>query len=69
MSKTNTQKTSFANLPLVLNVCDIATIMNISLVSAYELVHTKDFPVIRVGRRIKIPRNAFEHWLDETALK
>ena len=38
MSKTNTQKTSFANLPLVLNVRDIATIMNISLVSAYELV-------------------------------
>ena len=36
-------------LPLILDVTDIQGIMGISRASAYELVHTPGFPVVRVA--------------------
>ena len=54
--------TTFDDLPLILNVNDVASILAISKVSAYELVKSKGFPV---GRRIKIPKAAFIEWLDD----
>ena len=38
--------------------------MGISRASAYELVHTPGFPVVRSGRLIKISKKAFFNWLD-----
>lgn len=46
-------------LPLILDVTDIQGIMGISRASAYELVHTPGFPVVRSGRLIKISKKAF----------
>ena len=57
--------TTFDDLPLILNVNDVTSILAISKVSAYELVKSKGFPVVRVGRRIKIPKAAFIEWLDD----
>lgn len=57
--------TTFDDLPLILNVNDVVSILAISKVSAYELVKSKGFPVVRVGRRIKIPKAAFIEWLDD----
>ena len=57
--------TTFDDLPLILNVNDVASSLAISKVSAYELVKSKGFPVVRVGRRIKIPKAAFIEWLDD----
>ena len=51
-------------LPLILDVTDIQHIMGISRASAYELVHTPGFPVVRSGRLIKISKKAFFNWLD-----
>lgn len=67
MNKTNVVATTFDDLPLVLNVNDVASILAISKVSAYELVKSSNFPVVRVGRRIKIPKAAFMEWLDNQA--
>ena len=47
-----------------LDVTDIQGIMGISRASAYELVHTPGFPVVRSGRLIKISKKAFFNWLD-----
>jgi len=33
----------------------------------YELVNSKGFPKITVGRRILIPKNAFHEWLESSA--
>lgn len=46
-------------------VDELATTMGISRPKAYALVNSEGFPIIRVGRRIRIPVAAFEHWLDE----
>ena len=34
--------------------------------SAYELIRTGRWPVIRIGRRLRVPRRALEVWVEET---
>ncbi len=67
MPNTNNVITTAEQLPLVLTVDMVCNIMGISRAKAYELSHSQNFPVIRVGRRIAIPRDNFLRWLDETA--
>jgi len=37
----------------------------ISLTSAYELMHEKDFPSIKIGSRIIVPKDKFREWIDK----
>ena len=46
-----------------LTVDDVANILGISRGLAYESARRGDFPVIRLGKRLLIPRVAFERWL------
>jgi excisionase family DNA binding protein len=55
---------SAAELPLVLRVSDVQRILGIARVTAYELVQREGFPVVRVGRAIRVPRDAFLRWLE-----
>lgn len=48
----------------VYNVSEIAAMLDINLPAAYALVKSKDFPSIRIGRRIVVPKTAFERWLE-----
>lgn len=57
----------YSELPLSLTVDQVAEVMGIGRVQAYNLVHTEDFPKIKVGRRIVVPRQAFIKWLDTKA--
>lgn len=54
---------NYDELPLVLDVTDIQSIMGISRMSAYELVRTPGFPAFRSGRLIKISKKAFFDWM------
>ncbi|WP_369414751.1 helix-turn-helix domain-containing protein [Collibacillus ludicampi] len=42
----------------------MARVLGISRGSAYELARRTDFPKLRVGRRIVIPRDAFLNWMN-----
>lgn len=46
---------------LTYSVDEMAATMGISRPKAYELANSEGFPIIRVGRRIRIPVSAFEH--------
>ena len=57
---------SLDDLPVCLNVHDVANILRISKKVAYKLVNQKDFPSIRVGeKRIVIPKSKFIEWMDK----
>lgn len=43
---------------------DLITLLGIGRAAAYNLVNRRDFPSIRVGRKVLIPRDAFERWLE-----
>lgn len=52
------------NYPDVLNVCDIQEILGIGRKQAYELIASKEFHTVRVGRNIKILKNVLLQWLN-----
>lgn len=51
--------------PLVYTVAEMAKKLRISLSSAYVLTRTKDFPIIKIGKRKLIPARELEIWLSE----
>ncbi len=52
-------------LPLTLKVEEVASILGISRGGAFNLVKSRGFPSIRIGRRIVIPKEAFFNWMEE----
>lgn len=48
----------------VLTVEEVGTILKISRTKAYELVSSKQFPIRRIGRTIRIPSSTFYSWLN-----
>ena len=49
---------------VTLRVTEVAKILGISRGSAYEAIQQGQIPHIRIGRRILVPRKAFERLLD-----
>ena len=56
---------SYEDLPLFLNVNDLSKALGIAPSSCYELMHEKDFPGIRIGKRLVVQREKFIEWVDE----
>jgi excisionase family DNA binding protein len=54
-------------LPQVLTIMDVARWLRVSKNMAYSLAHRQDFPAIRVGRALRVSRQAFLRWCDEQA--
>ena len=55
---------SFADLPVYLSVDQLAALLGISRAGAYTYVHTDGFPLIRIGKRMLVPRDKLIAWLD-----
>ena len=56
---------SYDELPLMLSVPEVAAVLGISRAGAYELVKGKDFPALKIGSRIVVPKEKFIEWVDE----
>ena len=50
---------------MALSVPEVQKALGIGRNSVYNLVNRADFPKIRMGRKIIIPRDAFLRWLDQ----
>lgn len=57
--------TNYDQLPLFLNADMVAQVLGVSISSAYELMHERDFPAPRIGNRMVVPKERFIHWVDE----
>ena len=55
---------SFDELPLMLSVPEVASVLGISRAGAYELVKEKGFPALTIGSRILVPRDKLVAWID-----
>ena len=55
---------SYNDLPLFLNANLVAEILGVSISSAYELMHDPDFPMLRVGSRMVVPKEKFIQWAE-----
>lgn len=55
---------SFEDLPVYLSVEQLAALLGISRAGAYTYVHSDGFPVLRLGKRMLVPRDKLIAWLD-----
>ena len=63
MKKSNYK--SYDDLPLFLNAATVAEALGIASSSAYELMHEADFPVLKIGNRIVVPKEKFIQWIEQ----
>ncbi len=61
----NCKYNSYEELPLMLSVPDVASVLGISRAGAYDLVKEKGFPTLTIGSRILVPRDKLITWIDE----
>lgn len=54
---------SFDELPLTLRVEDLMPILDIGRNTAYELVRSGQIRSIRIGRQLRIPKDAVQEYL------
>ena len=55
---------SFEELPVMLTIPQVASVLSISRAGAYELAHRKNFPDMLVGSRIVVPKDRMLAWVD-----
>lgn len=54
---------TYDDLPLFLNAKTVAEVLGVSPATSYELLHESDFPSLKIGNRIVIPKEQFIQWV------
>ena len=66
VGKYNMKESNYKNydeLPLFLNAKTVAKVLSVSPSSCYELMHEPDFPVLKIGSRMVVPKEQFVEWV------
>ncbi|MFA6812159.1 MAG: helix-turn-helix domain-containing protein [Bacteroidaceae bacterium] len=58
---------SYEELPLFLNAEVVGKVLGVSISTAYELMHEKGFPSVRIGNRLIVSKEKFAEWVDKQA--
>ena len=56
---------SYDDLPLFLNAAMVAKVLGIAPSSSYELMYEADFPVLKIGNRLIVPKEKFVEWVKQ----
>ena len=63
------EKAQTEQLPALMTVKQLQQLLQLSRGKVYALVNRKDFPSIRFGRSIRIPRDLLFQWLRDQTLQ
>ena len=55
---------SYDELPLFLNAEMLAKVLGVATSTAYESMHEKDFPALKIGNRLLVPNEKFRLWVE-----
>ncbi len=50
---------------LAYSISEVADFLGINVMTVYNLAKREDFPAIRIGRRIVVPKEALLKWLEQ----
>jgi len=62
------KKTSWDELPVMLNTKEVAELLGYGQQTIRELCHAKAIPFIRAGRAFMFPRDAVRNWIEDVAM-
>lgn len=65
LGKKIVQVNGLDELPLFFNADTVAKALGVSPSSGYELMHEKDFPALKIGNRIVVPKESFIRWVKQ----
>ena len=54
---------SYDELPLMLNMKQLANLLGISDARAYEQIQEEGVPALRIGKRIVVPKEELQNWI------
>jgi predicted DNA-binding transcriptional regulator AlpA len=54
---------NYDELPLMLSVPQVSSVLGISRAGAYELARSEGFPSLTIGSRIIVPKDEFIAWV------
>lgn len=57
--------TNYDQLPLTLCAEEVAQVLGISRAGAYSLMNSKGFPVLKVGKRLVVPKDKLLAWMEQ----
>lgn len=57
--------TPFEHVPDILNTQQLAEVLGISRAGAYQILNSKDFPTLRIGKRMLVPKDKLLAWIDD----
>lgn len=49
-----------------LTIAEVAEILRISPIKAYQMARQNEFPVIKIGRSVRVPAEAFYRWFNNS---
>jgi len=52
-----------------LTVAEVATMMRVSKMTVYRLVHSGEMPAVRVGRSFRVPETAVDQYLQHSFIE
>ncbi len=55
----------YSELPLFLNAAMVAKVLGVSPSNGYELMHEPDFPILKIGNRMVVPKEKFIEWVEK----
>jgi excisionase family DNA binding protein len=53
----------------MLDVIEVATLLSVSKMTIYRLIHQGEMPAIRVGRSMRIPERAVREYMQEAIVE
>ena len=56
--------TNPAQLPMALNAKQVAAVLGISRAGAYNLMRSKGFPTLFIGKRMVVPKDRLMDWMN-----
>jgi len=51
--------------PLLLNVAQVAKMLSLGRTKVYDLIATKQLPVVRFGRAVRVPSASLQRWVEQ----
>ena len=55
----------YSEIPLFLNAELVAKVLGVSPSSSYELMHEPNFPILKIGNRMVVPKEKFIQWVEQ----
>ncbi len=68
VGKYNMKESNYKNydeLPLILNAKTVAKVLGVSPSSGYEMMHEPDFPMLKIGRAVRMSANTVRKYVCE----